>query len=301
LQEGHAGVVLTRQKRRSRRTGSELAGLATVHYPEARGTQTGEMTAIDFATFVDQLASVSGDTILPFFRTALAIENKQAGGFDPVTAADRAAENSMRALIRKSFPDHGIIGEEYGNERSDAEYVWVLDPIDGTKSFITGMVAWGTLIGLMRFGEPVFGMMHQPFTRERFSGDGGAARCRGPLGNRELRVRQCASLGDAILSTTSPLLMNTADRAAFGRLENAVKLSRYGGDCYAYCMLAAGLIDVIIETEIKPYDIVAVIPIVAGAGGIVTTWENGPAQSGGRVIVAGDKRVHKQALEMLNG
>jgi myo-inositol-1(or 4)-monophosphatase len=259
------------------------------------------MTAIDFATFVDQLASVSGDTILPFFRTALAIENKQAGGFDPVTAADRAAENSMRALIRKSFPDHGIVGEEYGNERSDAEYVWVLDPIDGTKSFITGMVAWGTLIGLMRFGEPVFGMMHQPFTRERFSGDGGAARCRGPSGNRELRVRQCASLGDAILSTTSPLLMNTADRAAFGRLENAVKLSRYGGDCYAYCMLAAGLIDVIIETEIKPYDIVAVIPIVAGAGGIVTTWENGPAQSGGRVIVAGDKRVHKQALEMLNG
>jgi myo-inositol-1(or 4)-monophosphatase len=259
------------------------------------------MTAIDFATFVDQLASVSGDTILPFFRTALAIENKQAGGFDPVTAADRAAENSMRALIRKSFPDHGIVGEEYGNERSDAEYVWVLDPIDGTKSFITGMVAWGTLIGLMRFGEPVFGMMHQPFTRERFSGDGGAARCRGPGGNRELRVRACAALGDAILSTTSPLLMNKADRAAFGRLENAVKLSRYGGDCYAYCMLAAGLIDLIIETEIKPYDIVAVIPIVAGAGGIVTTWENGPAQAGGRIIVAGDKRVHQAALEMLKG
>ena len=259
------------------------------------------MTAIDFANFVDQLASASGDTILSFFRTALAIENKQAGGFDPVTAADRAAENAMRALIRKTFPEHGIIGEEYGNERSDAEYVWVLDPIDGTKSFITGMVAWGTLIGLMRFGEPVFGMMHQPFTRERFSGDGGAARCRGPGGNRELRVRECASLGDAILSTTSPLLMNTSDRAAFVRLESAVKLSRYGGDCYAYCMLAAGLIDLIIETEIKPYDIVAVIPIVAGAGGIVTTWENGPAQAGGRIIVAGDKRVHKAALEMLNG
>ena len=260
-----------------------------------------QMTAIDFANFVDQLASVSGDTILPFFRTALAIENKQAGGFDPVTAADRAAENAMRALIRKTFPGHGIVGEEYGSERSDAEYVWVLDPIDGTKSFITGMVAWGTLIGLMRFGEPVFGMMHQPFTRERFSGDGGAARCRGPAGNRELRVRECATLGDAILSTTSPLLMNTSDRAAFVRLENAVKLSRYGGDCYAYCMLAAGLIDLIIETEIKPYDIVAVIPIVAGAGGIVTTWENGPAQSGGRIIVAGDKRVHQAALKMLNG
>jgi myo-inositol-1(or 4)-monophosphatase len=257
------------------------------------------MSAIDFASFVDQLASVSGDTILPFFRTALAIENKNDRGFDPVTAADRAAENAMRALIRKNFPDHGIVGEEYGSERADAEYVWVLDPIDGTKSFITGMVAWGTLIGLMRFGEPVFGMMHQPFTRERFSGDGGGAHCRGPSGSRELRVRDCASLSDAILSTTSPLLMNETDRATFTRLEKRVKLSRYGGDCYAYCMVAAGLIDLVIETEIKPYDIVAIIPIITGAGGIVTTWEGGPAQAGGRVVVAGDKRVHKQALEML--
>ena len=259
------------------------------------------MTAIEFSSFVDQLASASGETILPFFRTALAVENKKAGGFDPVTAADRAAENAMRALIRKNFPGHGILGEEYGAERTDAEYVWVLDPIDGTKSFITGMVAWGTLIGLMRLGEPVFGMMHQPFTRERFSGDGGAARYRGPTGNRDLRVRACASLDDAILSTTSPLLMNDADRAAFVRVENAVKLSRYGGDCYAYCMLAAGQIDLVIETEIKPHDIVPLIPIIIGAGGIVTTWENEPAQEGGRVIVAGDARVHAAALELLRG
>jgi myo-inositol-1(or 4)-monophosphatase len=258
------------------------------------------MTAIDFASFVDQLASVSGETILPFFRTALAIENKKQGGFDPVTAADRAAEDAMRAMIRKQFPEHGILGEEYGAERNDAEYVWVLDPIDGTKSFIIGMVAWGTLIGLMRFGEPVFGMMHQPFTRERFSGDGGGARYRGPAGNRELRVRGCAGLGNAILSTTSPLLMKEADRAAFTRVENKVKLSRYGGDCYGYCMLAAGLIDLIIETEINPHDIVPLIPIITGAGGVVTTWENGPAQGGGRIVVAGDKRVHKAALEMLS-
>src|SRR5574340_133470 len=133
------------------------------------------MTAIDFSSFVDQLATASGDTILPFFRTTLAVDNKKTGGFDPVTAADRAAEQAMRALIRRSFPDHGILGEEYGADRTDAEYVWVLDPIDGTKSFIAGMPAWGTLIGLLRFGEPVFGMMHQPFMRERFSGDGGAA------------------------------------------------------------------------------------------------------------------------------
>ncbi len=257
------------------------------------------MTAIDFSSFVDQLAAVSGETILPFFRTALAIDNKQARGFDPVTAADRAAEQAMRALIRRNFPDHGIVGEEYGADRSDAEYVWVLDPIDGTKSFITGMVAWGTLIGLMRFGEPVFGMMNQPFTREKFSGDGGAARYRGPAGNRDLHVRACATLNDAILSTTSPLLMNDADRGAFGRLEGTVKLSRYGGDCYAYCMLAAGLIDLVVETEIKPHDIIPLIPIVTGAGGIVTTWEDGPAQNGGRILVAGDKRVHAAALDVL--
>jgi histidinol-phosphatase len=257
------------------------------------------MTAIDFASFVDQLASASGDTILPFFRTALAIENKKAGGFDPVTAADRAAENAMRALIRKAFPDHGIVGEEYGSERTGAEYVWVLDPIDGTKSFISGMTAWGTLIGLMRFGEPVFGMMHQPFIGERFTGDGGAAHYRGRTGNRDLRVRKCAALSDAVLFTTSPLLMNKEDRAIFQRVENKAKLSRYGGDCYAYCMLAAGQIDLVIETEIKPHDIVPLIPIITGAGGIVTTWENGPPQSGGRIVVAGDKRVHAATLEML--
>jgi myo-inositol-1(or 4)-monophosphatase len=257
------------------------------------------MSAVDFAAFVDQLATVSGETIMPFFRTALVVDNKKSGGFDPVTEADRAAEHSMRALIRRNFPDHGILGEEHGSERSDAEYVWVLDPIDGTKSFIAGMPAWGTLIGLMRFGELVFGMMHQPFTRERFSGDGGAARYRGPTGNRDLHVRACGSLADAVLFTTSPLLMNDKDRAEFARVEKTVKLSRYGGDCYAYCMLAAGLIDIVIETEIKPHDIVPLIPIIAGAGGIVTTWENGPAQAGGRVVVAGDARVHKAALEML--
>ncbi len=259
------------------------------------------MTAVDFTSFVDQLASASGDTILPFFRTALAIENKQTSGFDPVTAADRAAENAMRALIRKHFPAHGILGEEYGTEHADAEYVWVLDPIDGTKSFIAGMVAWGTLIGLMRFGEPVFGMMHQPFTRERFFGDGGAARYRGPAGNRDLRVRPCEALADAVMFTTSPLLMNEADRARFRRVEDGVKLSRYGGDCYAFCMLAAGQIDLVIETELKPYDIVPLIPIITGAGGVVTTWENTPAQAGGRIVVAGDRRVHRAALEMLNG
>ena len=177
------------------------------------------MTAIDFAAFVDELATVSGDAILPFFRTSLGVEDKgSAVGFDPVTQADRAAENAMRGLIKRNFPEHGIVGEEYGNERTDAEYVWVLDPIDGTKSFISGMPAWGSLIALTRNGEAVFGMMHQPFIRERFSGDGGAARYRGPAGERKLMVRPCAGLGDAVLFTTSPLLMNAEDRAAYARV-----------------------------------------------------------------------------------
>jgi myo-inositol-1(or 4)-monophosphatase len=260
------------------------------------------MTAIDFAAFVDQLAAVSGDAILPFFRTTLSVENKSRGAnFDPVTEADRAAETAMRTLIRRNFPDHGIVGEEFGNERTDAEYVWVLDPIDGTKSFISGMPAWGTLIALTRAGDPVYGMMHQPFTAERFAGDGGAAHYRGPAGERALRVRRCAGLSDAILMTTSPRLMSESDRRLFGRVEESVRLSRYGGDCYAYCMLAAGHVDLVIETELKPYDILPLMPIIAGAGGIVTGWDGGPAGAGGRIIAAGDARVHAAAMKLLNG
>jgi myo-inositol-1(or 4)-monophosphatase len=260
------------------------------------------MSAIDFAQFIDQLASVSGDALLPFFRTSLAIENKaEAGGFDPVTQADRAAEAAMRALIRSAFPEHGIIGEEYGDERTDAEYVWVIDPIDGTKSFISGMPAWGTLIALTRFGEPVFGMMHQPFTRERFSGDGGAAQYRGPLGDRALMVRACPALERAVLFTTSPRLMSASDRRPFERVEARVRLSRYGGDCYAYCMIAAGHVDLVIETELKPYDVLGLIPIITGAGGVITTWEGAPANGGGRVIAAGDQHIHAAAIKILNG
>jgi myo-inositol-1(or 4)-monophosphatase len=260
------------------------------------------MTAIDFAAFVDELAAVSGETIRPFFRSALSVENKSpSGGFDPVTAADRAAETVMRALIKRTFPEHGIIGEEFEAERPDAEYVWVLDPIDGTKSFICGLPVWGTLIALTRRGEPVYGMMHQPFTREHFSGDSRGARYRGPAGDRALRVRACAALKDAILGTTSPLLMNEADRRCFGRVEKEVRMSRYGGDCYAYCMLAAGHSDLVIETELKPHDVLPLIPIIVGAGGVITTWDNGPPHHGGRIIAAGDRRVHAQAMELLNG
>ena len=258
------------------------------------------MTVIDFTAFIGRLATASGETILPFFRTSLSIDNKGAAhDFDPVTEADRAAEAVMRRLIKANFPQHGIVGEEFGNEREDAEYVWVLDPIDGTKSFISGFPIWGTLIALLHQQTPVFGMMHQPFIGERFSGDNASAHYSGSAGERRLAVRRCASLLEATVFTTSPLLMNEQDRATFARVEKTARLTRYGGDCYSYCMLAAGHLDLVIETELKPYDIAALIPIITGAGGVVTTWEGKPAQNGGRIIAAGDRRVHEAAMKVL--
>jgi myo-inositol-1(or 4)-monophosphatase len=260
------------------------------------------MTAVDLNAFLDELATVSGEAILPYFRTSLSVEDKSRGGsFDPVTAADRAAESAMRVMISANFPDHGIIGEEFGAERPDAAYVWVLDPIDGTKSFISGMPAWGTLIALTHQGAPVLGLVHQPFVGERFSGDGASAHYRGPAGERALLVRPCATLAEAVLYTTSPRLMNADDRKRFERVQEMVRLSRYGGDCYAYCMLAAGHVDLIIETELKPHDVIPLVPIIAGAGGIITTWEGGSAAAGGRIIAAGDKRVHAAAMAALKG
>jgi myo-inositol-1(or 4)-monophosphatase len=258
------------------------------------------MGAVDFAGFVDTLAGVAGEAIRPFFRTTLGVENKGRGGtFDPVTEADRAAETAMRALIRRTFPEHGIVGEEFGDERPDAAYVWVLDPIDGTKSFISGMPAWGTLIGLLKDGAPVYGMMHQPFIGERFAGDGASARYRGPAGERKLTVRKCSALKDAVLFTTSPLLMSETERKHFQSVERAVQLSRYGGDCYAYCMVAAGYVDLVIECGLKPHDVIPLIPIIEGAGGIVTDWNGNTALKGGRIVASGDRRVHDQTLKLL--
>jgi myo-inositol-1(or 4)-monophosphatase len=272
------------------------------------------MTAVDFAAFVERLAQVSGEVILPFFRSTIGAEDKSRGGvFDPVTEADRAAEAAMRRLIGQTFPAHGVIGEEYGLDRPDAEYVWVLDPIDGTKSFISGMPTWGTLIGLMHLGRPVYGMMAQPFTRERFYGDGNRARLRtlamsrgdappAEWTTRTLHTRPCAGLSEATLATTSPLLIrDDADREAYWRVERKARLPRYGGDCYAYCALAAGFVDLVVETNLKPHDVVALAPIIQGAGGVITTWDGEDAAKGGRILAAGDQRVHDEARLLLLG
>ena len=265
------------------------------------------MKPVDFVSFVDQLAHASGEAILPFFRSSIGADDKSRGGvFDPVTEADRAGEIAMRRLITQTFPSHGIVGEEFGNQDADAEYCWVLDPIDGTKSFISGVPVWGTLIGLTRNGHPCYGMMHQPFTRERFFGDGSSATWRGPGpdrkdSERKLRTRPCASLEQATLMTTHPSLLLDGTLEPFRRVEGRVRLSRYGCDCYAYCMLAAGHVDLVIESGLKPYDIVALIPIVEGAGGIVTNWQGGSAAEGGAIVACGDKRLHSEILKLLAG
>ena len=259
------------------------------------------MSLVDFAHFVNELATLSGKAILPFFRTSLAAEDKSHGGsFDPVTEADRAGEAAMRQLIKRTFPTHGIVGEEFGVENENAEYVWVLDPIDGTRAFISGLPTWGTLIGLTRNGAPAFGMMHQPFTGERFFGDTGRATFRKDGVEKTLRTRHCERLEDAVLSTTTPRLFTGKEQAAYERVEEKTRLARYGCDCYAYCMVAAGYMDLVIENGLKPYDIAALIPIIEGAGGIVTTWDGQSAAKGGNIVAAGDKRVHAAALELLN-
>jgi myo-inositol-1(or 4)-monophosphatase len=236
---------------------------------------------------------------MPYFRAPLAVENKGHHGFDPVTAADRAGEAAMRALIAEKYPHHGIVGEEYGADRADAEYVWVLDPIDGTRAFITGVPVWGILIGLAHEGQPLLGMMHQPFSGERFVGNGAAAWYRRPGSAAPIATRRCPGLAAASLFTTSPGLFKPHDRAAYDRVESKVKLARYGCDCYAFCMVAAGHADVAIETGLQPYDIVALIPIVTGAGGQVTDWEGNSAAAGGRVLATGDARVHEEAVRLL--
>jgi myo-inositol-1(or 4)-monophosphatase len=256
------------------------------------------------AAFLEVLADAAAAAVMPHFRAPLSVENKRREGFDPVTAADRAGEAAMRALIAKTYPGHGIVGEEYGTERPEAEFVWVLDPIDGTRAFITGVPVWGVLIGLTRNGAPILGMMHQPFSGERFVGNGREAWYRRAGGSAtRLKTRACPGLAEASLFTTSPMMFRRNDRVAFDRVEGRARLARYGCDCYAFCMVAMGHADAAIETELQPYDIVALIPIITGAGGQVTNWEGDAAAiaAGGRALATGDGRVHAEALALLRG
>lgn len=252
-----------------------------------------------FASFLDQLADAASKAIMPHFRQSFAVDNKLKSGFDPVTEADRNGETAMRELINTIHPDHGILGEEHGPENLDADHVWVLDPIDGTRAFITGLPTWGSLIGLRTSGRPSLGMMLQPYIGERFAGDCETAWYQGPIGQKRLRTRPCAALEDATLFTTTPALFDEGERVAFDSVEAEAQLSRYGTDCYAYCMVAAGHGDAVIESGLQAYDIVALVPIIEGAGGVVTTWTGGSPADGGQILASGDKRLHDILLTRL--
>ncbi|TPW31112.1 histidinol-phosphatase [Martelella alba] len=250
--------------------------------------------------FFFSLADAARAETLPRFRSRLNVDNKEEGGFDPVTEGDRAAEAAIRALISEAFPDHGILGEEHGNIGLDRKYVWVIDPIDGTRAFISGLPVWGTLIGLYRDGRAFMGLMDQPFTGERFFADGQATHFSGPGGDVTLETRNCGGLANATLFTTSPRIIEGSALERYNRLEDKVRLARYGTDCYAFAMVAAGHVDLAVESGLKPYDIAALIPLIEQAGGVVTTWSGGRPEQGGDIVAAGSAALHAEALAILN-
>jgi inositol-phosphate phosphatase/L-galactose 1-phosphate phosphatase/histidinol-phosphatase len=255
------------------------------------------MTELEpYIDLAQRLADVSGDIARRYFRTRVAVDDKEDRS--PVTIADREAEAAMRALIAQTFPQHGIIGEEHGREREGASHVWVLDPIDGTKSFTTGRPLFGSLISLCRDGQPIVGVIDCPALRERWVG--AAGRPTTHLG-KPVRTRACERLDRAALFCTSPLMFDDDAFARFERVRKAVRTPVYGGDCFAYGLVAAGFADLVIEAGLKIYDFLAFVPIFAGAGGGITNWRGQPLDlsSGDRVLAYGDARVQQQALELL--
>lgn len=268
--------------------------------------QTPCFIGIDFnclAEFAQRLADASGAAIRPYFRQGVGVDNKAGeNSFDPVTEADRAAEAAIRSLIVESYPAHGVIGEEFADRPAESDFQWILDPIDGTRAFIMGLPMWGTLIGLNYKGLPALGLMDQPFTGERYWSTADAAFYRGPDGERRISVHPCESLSRAKLACTTPDMFVAEDELArFQALSRQVRLTRFGTDCYAYCQLAMGNVDLVVEAGLKPFDIAPLIPIIERAGGVVTTWDGGPASHGGRIVAACDPAVHAAAVKTLSG
>ncbi|MCI4661176.1 MAG: histidinol-phosphatase [Neomegalonema sp.] len=251
------------------------------------------------------LADAARRIALPLFRSpALATFNKREADFDPVTEADRGVEKEMRAILAARHPLDGVFGEEFGRSEGSTGREWILDPIDGTRAFISGLPTWGVLIGLHDQGVPVIGALDQPFTGERFIGvvDGAQRHCSWQRGeaHQALTVRPCEKLADATLMCTTPALFtDPAQRAAYDAVERSVRLVRYGADCYQYAMLAAGQVDLVIEAGLSAYDIQPLVPIIEAAGGIVTDWQGNPRPWDGAVIAACSPSIHAQALALL--
>ena len=245
----------------------------------------------------ERMADAARPVVMRSFRApALAVDAKADDS--PVTAADREAEAVMRRMIGETFPDHGIVGEEHGAVRGEAEWVWVVDPIDGTKSFVTGKPLFGTLIALLHEGRPVIGIIDMPALGERWLGAEGQATT---FNGERVRTRACAALGSAWLSATSPQMFRGRDAEAFERLLGCCRATVYGADCYAYGLIANGTVDIVCEASMQPYDYCALVPVVAGAGGMMTDWNGAPLTlaSDGRVLAAGDPSAHAAAREVL--
>jgi len=259
-------------------------------------------SAAEFLEFALSTARAAGAAILPHFRAALAVDDKSGGrNYDPVTIADRAAETVISAAIAEAYPDHGIRGEEHGQRKGASRYTWVIDPIDGTRSFILGQMHWATLIALHDGERIVAGVAHQPYVGESFCAADGVAEWRRGSERRRLATRRCASIADAVVACTDPKMFEPDERAAFDRVASRARLTRWGGDCYAYCLLAMGLIDVVIEASLEAYDVQALIPIVESAGGVITGWTGGPCDEGGTVVACGDRALHPEVLALLAG
>jgi histidinol phosphatase-like enzyme (inositol monophosphatase family) len=253
-----------------------------------------------FLATAHRLADRAAEVILPHFRAIGAIDHKGDGMFDPVTAADIGAERAIRAVLDETYPDHGVVGEELGRKEGAGPYCWVIDPIDGTRAFIIGQPLWGSLIGLARNGEPLLGLMAQPFTKERFwSGETDAWYRHDGL-DRPIETRSCQSLKDAFLASSAPEMFGPDEAHRFETLVSQIRMRRFGGDCYNYCLLAMGQLDLVVEAGLKSYDILPLIPIIERAGGIVTTWDGGDAKDGGRILAAGDPKLHAAAMQVLS-
>jgi histidinol phosphatase-like enzyme (inositol monophosphatase family) len=257
--------------------------------------------------FLVELNRAAAGAILPLFRADHGLVDKGgapkedgSGGFDPVTEADKGAERAIRALISERYPDHGVIGEEYGEDRPDGEWVWVLDPVDGTRAFIAGLPLWTTLIGLRYQGVPVLGSIGQSFLGELYIGHAGGSRLMTRGASRPLKTRPCLGLSQALIATTDPALFRGAEREGWDSVRTAARLARLGCDAYAYAMVAAGTIDLVLETRLKAWDIDAAIPVIAGAGGLTTDWRGQAVGAyGGQVAIAGDRACLEAALALL--
>lgn len=255
----------------------------------------------EFWTVADAAADAARVETLRYFRADGLAADSKAAHFDPVTVADRAAEAAMRGVFAARRPEDGILGEEEGPVEGRSGLTWVIDPIDGTRSYISGTPTWGVLVALSDDAGPVLGLVDQPYIGERFYGGPDRAMMVGPLGERPLAVRQTRRLADATLFTTFPEVGTAAEGAAFRRVADRVRLTRYGCDCYAYALLAAGQIDLVIEAGLNAFDIQAPQAVIEAAGGIVTDWRGGPAHHGGRVIAAATPELHRAAMALLAG